>query len=447
MPFFTVLPCFTYQWQALFPRNPKNAVSESAPVVTSAVFCMEDQSEDLIYLSAGNQELECVVEQVPKPEHDCGIRKECNEGALKVELADLMEEKEMAVSANKQLVEIIDRIKLEAMEASTAREELARQNIELQNELLRKECELQTIEQEMKEVIFSKHHSSNNVGLMQKEIRNLKIHRKNYEERNFYLEKELADKENQRKLEHAEQHGKMEYAMAQHAKQLNDIESGNKVLVQRMVKQHQLDMDEQRVQYESATAELRKRLENEHQARLHSALEKAGAQYATNYSKACQEFQMQMRIQRNTANSHRMKAEKLATYLSECEGKLLEMETANRRLEEALHKQKETSNAYFEELNAKNQTIGQIRTFYAKLLENRDTDIEELQQRVKELEECPDKDVEVVRPDYYKLLGVERNAGTITSSKVKRRACDCPVSVHMSLGNNVLSSSLDSGMF
>ncbi|KZS15390.1 Uncharacterized protein APZ42_019038 [Daphnia magna] len=413
MPFFTVLPCFVYQWQALFPGNPKNAVSESAPVVvTSAVFGMENQSEDLIDLSAGNQELECVFEQVPKPEHDCGIRKECNEGALNVQLADLMEEKEMAVSANKQLVKIIDGIKLEAMEASIAREELARQNLELQNQLLRKECDLQTIEQEMKEVIFSKHHSSNKVGLLQMEIRNLKIHRKNYEERNSCLENELADKEIQRKLEHADQQAKTEHAMAHHAKQLNDIESENKVFVQRMVKQHQLDMDEQRVQYESATAELRKRLENEHQARLHSALDEAEAQHAANYSEACHKFQMQMRIQRNTANSHRMKAEQLATNLSECEGKLLEMETANRRLEEALHMQKETSNAYFEELNVKHQTIGRIRTFYAKLLENRDTNIEELQQRVKELEECPDKDVEVVGPDYYKLLGVERNAGT-----------------------------------
>ncbi|KAK4007815.1 hypothetical protein OUZ56_012967 [Daphnia magna] len=60
-------------------------------------------------------------------------------------------------------------------------------------------------------------------------------------------------------------------------------------------------------------------------------------------------------------------------------------------------------------------TIGRMRTFHAKLLENRDEHIEELQQRVKELEEGPDKDVEVVGPDYYKLLGVERNAGTRVS--------------------------------
>ncbi|KAK4007852.1 hypothetical protein OUZ56_013003 [Daphnia magna] len=400
MPFFTVLPCFFHQWRTISPRDAESSVSESAPVVvTSAAFGMEDQSEDLIDLSAGNQELECVVEQVPKPERDCGIRKECNEGALKVQLADLMKEKAMAVSANKELAEIIDGMKLEAMEASTAREELARQNLELQNELLRKECDLQTIEQEMKEV-----------GLMQKEIRNLKINQNNYKERNSCLEKELADKESQRQLEQADQHAQMEHAMAHHARQLNDIESENKVFVQRMVKQHQLDMDEQRVQYESATAELRKRLENEHQARLHSALEKAGAQYAANYSKACQEIQMQMRIQRNTANSHRMKAEQLATNLSECEGKLLEMATANRRLEEELHKQKETSNAYFKELNAKHDTIGRMRAFHAKLLENRNERIEELQQRVKELEEGPDKDV--VGPDYYKLLEVERNAGT-----------------------------------
>ncbi|KZS16416.1 Uncharacterized protein APZ42_017856 [Daphnia magna] len=319
-----------------------------------------------------------------------------------------MEEKEMAVSANKQLAEIIDGMKLEAMEASIAREELARRNIELQNELLRKECDLQTIEQEMKEVIFSKHHSSNKVGLMQKEIRNLKIRRKNYEERNSCLENELADKESQRKLEHA----KMEHAMAQHAKQLNDIESENKVFVQRMVKQHQLDMDEQRVHYESVMAELRKRLENEHQARLHSALEEARAKHAANYSEACYKFQIQARILRETAIRDRKKAEQLAKNLGECEDKLLEMETANLRLEEALQKQKETSNAYFEEVSANHDTIGRIRNFHAKLLDNRDKHIEKLQRRVEELEKCPDKDVEVVGPDYYKLLGVERNAGT-----------------------------------
>ncbi|KAK4007816.1 hypothetical protein OUZ56_012968 [Daphnia magna] len=255
MPFFTVLLCFFHQWRTISPRNAESAVAESAPVVvTSAAFGMEDQSEDLIDLSAGNQELECVVEQVPKPERDCGIRKECNEGALK----------EPDGREGDELAEIIDSMKLEAMEASTAREELARQNLKLQNELLRKECDLQTIEQEMKEVIFSI-----------EKIRNLKINQNNYEERISCLEKELADKESQRQLEHADQHAEMEHAMAHHARQLNDIESENKVFVQRKVKQHQLDMDEQRVQYESATAELRKRLENEHQARLHSALEKA----------------------------------------------------------------------------------------------------------------------------------------------------------------------------
>ncbi|KAI9557187.1 DJ-like protein subfamily C [Daphnia sinensis] len=410
MPFFSVLPCF-----AILPRNAENAVAESAPVVvTSAAFGMEDQSEDPIVLCAGNPELGCAVEQVPKPEHDSVVRKECecDEAALKVQLAELMEEKEIAVSANKQLAEIIDGMKLEAMEASTAREELTRQNIELQNELLRKESDLQTIEQEMKDVIFNRNNSSNKVGLMQMEIRNLKIRRKHDEERNCRLEKELADKEAQRKLEHANHRVQMEHAMAQHAKQLNDIESENKVLVQRMVQQHQLDMEEQRVQYEAAMAELHNRLENEHQARLHSALEEAKAQHEAKFSNARRRFLAQTQIQRTTANSHRMQAEQLATNLRECEGKLLEMETANRRLEEALHKQKETSNAYFEELCANHATIGRMRNFHAKLLENRDKRIEELQGRVKELEECPDKNVQVVGPDYYKLLGIERDAGT-----------------------------------
>ncbi|XP_057376156.1 repetitive organellar protein-like [Daphnia carinata] len=396
MPFFAMLPCFVYQWQSIFQGNSEKGVAESAPVAITYAPCGSlDQSEELIHLPAGNQELECVLER-----------------ALKVQLADLMEERHVAVSDNKQLTDIIDNMKLEAMVASAAREELTRQNIELQNELKRKDCDLRRTEEEMKDIIFSKHQGANKIGLMQKEIRNLKSRRMSYEERISRLEKELADKENQRKVEQGQQQAKMERTMALHAKQLNDIESENKVFEQRMVKQHQLDMDKQRVHYESAMAELRNQLQTEHQARLHSASEEAKAQYAAKYSETFYNFQIKLRGFRKNADSARTEAEHLAKNLEECKKKLLEMETANRLLEEALHKQKATSNAYFDELIANHETIGRMRDFHAKLLENRDRHIEQLQRRIEELEKRAEKDVDVVGPDYYKLLGVERNAGT-----------------------------------
>ncbi|XP_057376142.1 dnaJ homolog subfamily C member 3-like [Daphnia carinata] len=412
MPFFTVLPCLIYQWQSIFSATSEKAVAESAPVaITNAASGSQDQSEDPIDLPAENHALNCVVEPVPKSEDDCGIQKKCNERALKVQLADLMEEKDVALSANKQLLEIIYRMKLEATEASAARDELTRQNIELQDELVKKDCDLQRAEQEMKDIVFSKHQGLNKVGLMQKEIRNLKIRRMSYEERMSRLEQELADKENQRKVEQAHQRAKMEHTMALHAKQLNDIESENKVLVQRMVKEHQLDVDEQRVHYESAMEGLRNQLEKEHEARLHSALQEAKVQYAAKYSEVSYKFQMQVRGFRNNADSARMKAEQLATNLEECKKKFSEMETANRLLKEALNEQKATSDAHFDELLASHETIGRMRVFHAKLLENRDRHIEQLQRRIEELEKRADKDVEVVGPDYYKLLGVGRNAG------------------------------------
>lgn len=182
--------------------------------------------------------------------------------------------------------------------------------------------------------------------------------------------------------------------------------------VQRLIQQHKAEIDEQRVQHESELVKLRSRLSAEHHTRLHLALVEAAVEHATEYQaalKSVQEQKRSLRTLEKISNTHRQRAEQLVTSFADCKAKLTEMETTNRHLQEAVRKQTDASNIQFQELVESRKTIDKMRAFYSILLQKRDEQIFGLQERIEALQEVSDN-ISEVAPNYYKILGVERNA-------------------------------------
>nr|SVE76136.1 EOG090X0IKX [Daphnia hispanica] len=396
------------EWQAIISRKSASIVTKFVhpASVSGEAFSVENELEN----PSDRTGLPECVQKFPKSDLYSGTRTESNEVALEAKIAQLMEANEIVVLANQQLANTVENMELKFTEACNTLDELAKQNIDLQDELLKKNRDLQKAEQQVKDVIAAKHQSSSTVDMMQIEIRALKEGRSRFEECISHLKTELAEKDSQHKSEQANEQMRIERLMAKHATELNEMTSANNAFAQRVYDQYKIDMEDKHLQYEFAIADLRHQLDWEHQARLHLALEEVREEYDYNHRETVRMLQDQVENMRDVANADRNKAEQLAQSLTACKAKLLDMETTNHHLEEALLQQKQMTETNFYELIDTQHTIGKMRSFHASMLTNRDTLIAGLQEKVEELEKACHKDIGQVTPDYYKILGIERNA-------------------------------------